>query len=80
MATPTTTPEPTPKPVKSKSRPPCPGASEGPPGHNKGDASTRPCGDGKSNNPKGGMVVVFPLVLASAAIYRRSRSLRRDRR
>jgi hypothetical protein len=54
--------------------------SDGPPGHNKGGGSDRPCGKGHTSDPKGGMVVVFPLVLASVAIYRRSRSLRARRR
>jgi hypothetical protein len=64
--------------VKDQSRPPCPGAVDGPPGHNKGGDGTRPCGKG-NGNAKGGFVVVLPMAAGSLELLRRSRSLRRSR-
>ena len=78
---PTPKPTPTPKPVAHEHRrPPCPGAVEGPPGHNKDVNSDRPCGSAKDNNgkPKGGIVIVLPLAavaLGGAARRRFERSL-----
>lgn len=80
-ATPRPTPAPTPAPAKTRSRPPCPSAVDGPPGHHKDISGSRPCG--KGSGPKGGFVIVFPLALTAVAgsLRRRSgvRSLRRDR-
>lgn len=79
--TPKPTPNPTPKPDKTKTIPPCPGAVDGPPGKNKGEGGTRPCGHGK-DKPKGGVVIVLPLAMAAAAGPLRRRmgdSLRRRR-
>jgi hypothetical protein len=83
---PTPRPTPTPEPAKSRTRPPCPGAVSGPPGHHKDISGVRPCGKGAGpkNGTSGGFVIVFPLALTAVAgsLRRRSavRSLRRDRR
>ena len=74
-------PTPPPKPVvKPKSHPPCPGAVDGAPGHNKGQPGHEPCGKGKGKESKGGVIVVLPVALTAAAAGRRriSRSLRRS--
>ena len=72
------TPSPTPAPAVGKikkPRPPCPSADNRPPGHNKTDDTTRPCGGKGDNNGKGGsgVVIVLPLALLGAAATGRRR-------
>lgn len=78
-ATPHPTPHPTPRPTPTpapvhqtvKARPPCPGDSSGPPGHQKVlPPPGRPCTGGAGNgtshgNGKNGIVFVLPLGLGS---------------
>ncbi|MFL5727769.1 MAG: hypothetical protein ACJ767_02690 [Chloroflexota bacterium] len=76
---------PPPKPASKPAHPPCPGAVDGPPGHNKGLPGEPPCGKsgdkGKSES-KGGVIVVLPLLMTGAAIKdgrRKATALRRRR-
>jgi hypothetical protein len=67
--TPAPTPRSTPEPAKGDDRPPCPGTVDGPPGHNKGAPSDRPCGKGHGDHgnggTKGGVIIVLPLAISA---------------
>ncbi|HEX2755486.1 MAG TPA: hypothetical protein VHM48_08485 [Candidatus Limnocylindrales bacterium] len=83
---PTVHPTPTPEPVVGKvhkPRPPCPGDTSGPPGHNKvSPPPARPCtpvAHGKAAGSNG-MVVVLPLALGGLAAAIRTRFVLASRR
>jgi hypothetical protein len=67
--TPQPTARPTPAPTAvvakvKKPRPPCPSVDTLPPGHNKIDGATRPCGGkGDHGNGGSGVVIVLPIAL-----------------
>ena len=77
------TPQPTPEPVDhaTKPRPPCPGDSAGPPGHNKQlPPPNRPCGSRDDHGKgKNGIVFVLPLALGPFVVGIRRRITGRRR-
>jgi hypothetical protein len=64
-------------PKAAKGKVPCPAKGATPPGHNKGSGSAdRPCGKGKGNSSDG-VILVLPLLAATAVYSTRPERLRR---
>ena len=87
--TPQATPAPTARPVTKpvRARPPCPGAVDGAPGHNKTGQADRPCKSHRHHakgstggKAKGGFVIVLPQVAGTLLGVGRRRALRPLRR